>query len=251
LPVSGVTLPDTVAPPLPLAAREVAGLLNASGGRPVLLAFEYTPALAGELDLQAAIFLRQLSASATPIIVVTQQAAGVPMARQATAGLTGLIVHEIGFLPGEAVGLRRLGSCLGSRPDCDTIYGQPLAPDLQRALAETALVIVITADRSSLVNWIEQVAVQSDVPVVAAVSQSLAPVAAAYYASGQLEAIMAGLPAAAAYERLFPTGDRPANEQLATQTVAQWLVILLLIVGNLWYGLSALVRRWRPPSTAA
>jgi hypothetical protein len=249
LPASGVVLPDIVPPPLPASANGAARFVAGSSGRPVLLAFEYTPAMAGELDLQAAMLLRQLSAAGSPLVIVSQYAAGVPVARQATAGLTQATVHEIGYLPGEAVGLRRLGACLGSGSECATVYGRALAPELQQALAEVALVIVITADRSSLVNWIEQVAAQGDVPVVAAVSQSLAPVAAAYYAGGQLQGTIGGLPAAAAYERFFPTGDRLANEQLAAQTIAQWLVVLLLIGGNVWYGLSALVRRLRPWST--
>jgi hypothetical protein len=251
MPVLALPLPETVAPPLPPAAQPVAPLLQNNGGRPVLLAFEYTPAFAGELDLQAAMFLRQLSAGGSPVIVVSQHTAGVPLARQATARLAGTTVHEIGFLPGEAVGLRRLGACLGSGSDCATIYGRPLAPELQQALADVGLVIVITADKGSLVNWIEQVAAQSEVPVVAAVSQSLAPVAAAYFAAGQLQGVIGGLPAVAAYERLFPTGERPGNEQLAAQTIAQWLVVLLLVLGNLWYALTALVRRYRPSLNAA
>jgi hypothetical protein len=251
LPALALPLPETVAPPLPPAAHPVAPLLQSNGGRPVLLAFEYTPAFAGELDLQAAMFLRQLSAGGSPVIVVSQHAAGVPMGRQATARLEATTVHDIGFLPGEAVGLRRLGACLGSGSDCATLYGRPLTPELQQALADVGLVIVITADKGSLVNWIEQVAGQSEVPVVAAVSQSLAPVAASYFAAGQLEGVIGGLPAVAAYERLFPTGERPGNEQLAAQTVAQWLVVLLLVLGNLWYALTALVRRYRPSLNAA
>jgi ribosomal protein L40E len=248
LPVAGVALPETIFPPLPVPARDAADLVNRNGGRPVLFAFEYTPAMAGELDLQAAMFLRQLGAAGGPIIVASQYTAGVPVARQATAALPGLSVHEIGFLPGEAIGLRRLGSCLNSGAECSTLYGQPLSPELRHLLPDVGLVIVVTADRTALVNWMEQVAAQSDVPVIAAVSQSLAPVAAAYYAGGQLQGMIAGLPAAAAYERFFPTGERAASEQLAAQTVAQWLVVFLLLVGNVWYALSAAIRRRRPSS---
>jgi hypothetical protein len=46
--------------------------------------------------------------------------------------------------------------------------------------------------------------------------------------------VISGLPAAAAYERQFRPGETGLAGQLAGQTLALWLVIIMLIGGNVW-----------------
>jgi hypothetical protein len=245
LPGAGIDLGQAVTPPLAPSGRAVNQAVLAALGRPVLLVFDYTPALSGELDLQARMLLDQLRDLGMPVIITSQYAGGVALSRQMVADVEGLKWQELGFLPGEAIGVRRLGRCLGNGRGCDTLYGQPLTSELKDSLANVALVIVLTGEQQSLVNWAEQIGAQSDVPVVAAVPQMLAPQAAAYVTGGQLWGTIDGLPGAAAYERAFLGGDHPANNQLTAQALGQWLVIGLLLAGNLWYAFSALVVRLR------
>jgi ribosomal protein L40E len=240
LPV-GSELLQPEAPDAPPAVLDFQAAVQAVAGRPVLVAFEYTPALAGELDLQAALLLRQIASNGSPIITVSQSAAGLAKANELTAALPDLDRANIGYLPGEALGLRYLTACIRSEQTCRTIYGRDLGTDLD----QIAMIVLITGERDNLVNWIEQVGVQLDLPMVAITTQALGPVAAPYLVTTQLDGALAGLPDAAAYEQLLGQLDGPALQNWQSVTLARWLALALLIAGNGWYGLTHLLNRRR------
>ncbi|MEW5987926.1 MAG: hypothetical protein AB1791_14935, partial [Chloroflexota bacterium] len=187
--------------------------LAAASGRPVLVAFDYTPALAGELDHLVQPTLAELAANGSPVVAISQYPAGLPLVGR-------WLGKEALFLPGEAVGLRALAGCLGGEQPCPPPPGQLWAEELQRTLGQVALVIVFTGDQGSLVNWLEQVGPATDAPLVMGVTQALAPVASVYLSSGRLAGVLGGfLPAAG----------------LSGQTWLVGLVALLLLASNLVY----------------
>lgn len=235
-------LVQTVLPEAP-AAVQAQQAINAAAGRPVLVVFEYSPAMAGELTPQARQILEWLAANDSSAVLTSQSAAGITLGEQIASEVVGLNSQSLGFLPGEALGLRQLTGCLQASVDCEQLYGRDVDSTLRTTLQELGLIVVLAAERDSLVSWVEQVAAFSDLPVVAAVTQSLAPIAAPYYATGQFDGLIAGLPALAQ----VATPDAPGidlDTRLWAVTLGQWLIVVLLVVGNLfWLLKGALARR--------
>lgn len=239
----GLRRPDLLQrTPLPASpAVEMAySVVQNTAGRPVLVAVEYTPAMAGELDSQARLLIEQLAANDSPVITVSQYAAGTAVAQSLTSSQVAL-----GFLPGDSTGLRQLGACLADSAACAAFpAGINLTGDTQQMLEEVSLVIVLTGERDSLVRWLEQVGRTTDLPIIAGITQSLGPVAAPYFDSGQLQGVITGLPETAVYHQLQMTEPTDSVvRHLNAQTLAQILAASLLILGGLGYGLKGLIER--------
>jgi hypothetical protein len=206
--------------PAPLSIEAAQTAVTAAAGQPVLVAFDYTPALEGELAAEAAALMAQLAANGSPVIAVTQSAAGTAIAATYTDSPTL-------FIPGEAIGLRQLGTCLAE--GCELLFGRSLENDL----SQVTLIIVLTGERKSLINWIEQVGSQTDVPVLAATTESLEPVAMSYMTSGQLDGLFSHLAALGRYENTLPvaTADPVKQRALDAQVMVQLALAVLLLFG--------------------
>lgn len=230
--LAGLFLPDlvpvTLAPVYPVAP--VSDVLAGAAGEPVLVLFDYTPALGGILNEQADLLLQGLAAQDSPVIYGSQSAAGLGLGTSAIAQVEALQVERLGYIPGETLGLRRLASCLSAGEATATACdGYPADT------ARVAAIILLTGERDSLVDWIEQVGPAVDIPVIAGVTRALAPVAAPYYASGQIDAMLAGEPASLAFASATIEDNTIVAEaggsQMA-QALATWLVVGLLLAGN-------------------
>lgn len=213
--------------PAPSSIEIAQAAITAAAGQSVLVAFDYTPALEGELATEADALMEQLTVNNSQVIPVSQSAAGTAIAATYTD-------QPALFVPGEAVGLRQMGVCLAD--GCEMLFGRSLENDL----SQVALIIVLTGDRKSLVNWIEQVGSQTNVPVLAATTQSLEPLALSYVTSKQLDGLLSHLAALGRYEETLPAA--PANIAAQRTLNAQLLVQLLLIV-LLLFGLIGQLRR--------
>ena len=241
----GLRGPSFLATELAVSAnvQAVNTAVTQAAGQPVLLAIEYTPAMAAELSPQAEMLLTQLAANDSPVLIISQYAAGTAVATN-LVGETG--AQMVGYLPGEGIGLRQLGDCLANRTDCAQLNGRFLTNDLRTNLSQAGLVIVLTGDRDNLVNWIEQVgSVATNVPVVAGVTQALTPLANSYTATGQLTGLLGGIPDAVAYEQLLDQPKSGLHSQLNAQIVGQLLAAALLLVGLLVYGTTGLLNSRR------
>jgi len=220
---------------VPPAAAAMNAAINAAAGQPVLVAFEYTPAMAGELDHEARLLLSQLQDNGSQIITTSQSAAGTAVANSLTQSLTNPPI-AIGMLAGEAIGLRQLANCVGDSSQlCRTLQGRGLDSNTQTALQNVALIIVLTGERASLINWVEQVGATAHTPLAAGVTQSLSPVAAPYYGSGQLQGYLDGLPAVVALSDAYGSSAdmTQAKLQYGAQSLVQLAAALLLVVGAL------------------
>ena len=215
---------EKLAAPASIAAVETA--LATAANQPVLVAFDYTPALGGELDAQAEAVLAQLAANDSQVIAVSQYVAG-------TAVAAAFSDEPALFIPGEAVGLRQLGNCLANR--CDTLYGRSLETDL----SEVSLIIVLTGERKNLINWLEQVKPQVTVPILAGTTQSLEPIALSYVASEQLQGNLSYQAASGQYDEVLPTASGAATKAatqrvLNAQVMVQLLLVVTLFLGLVW-----------------
>ncbi len=216
--------------PIPAGVENAFAALEMTAGQSVVVAFEYTPSMAAELTPQARLMIEHLAAQGSNIITVSQYAAGLALANQYTEEYA---TASLGFIPGEAIGLRELSSCLSAGEACHTLAGHGVDAAVQEQLGDVALIVVLTGERASLINWIEQLGATSDVAIVAATTQALAPVAAPYAATGQLQGIVSGLMDTAVYAQMVNADTSNISQQLNAQHLAQWLAALLLLGGAL------------------
>ena len=167
---------------------------NTSTGDIVLVAFEYGPPEADELDLVAEPILRHLLDQGAHISVVSTQPEGLV----AAAGLLGDIAASeeqytlVSYRPGDATAVSSLLTDADIPPGGGTEGG-----------TRPELILVLTARPAPLRWWVEQTrALGGTPPVVAGVSASLQIATSPYLdaSAGQLEGAISGLSGAAAYE---------------------------------------------------
>ena len=229
--------------PIPANIQAVDAAVAAAAGQPVLLAVEYTPAMAAELSPQAELLLTQLEANGSPVLLTSQYAAGTAVANNLAVDGD---AQQLGYLPGEGVGLRQLGDCLAGRNQCDQLNGRMLPEELRTNLSQTSLIIVLTGDRDNLVNWVEQVgSVATNVPIAAGVTQALTPLASSYAATGQLSGLLSGVPDAATYAQIVQPAEESLLAQQNAQIIGQLLAATLLIIGLLVYGIQGVMNSRR------
>lgn len=216
-------------------------------GETVLVAFDYSPAMAGELTPEAETILSQLAQEQTTILTLSQYTTGVAVAADITQlSGTNAAVH-LGYLPGGAIGLRRLGECLNRDDNCDVTFGAPLSNRQKQLLDDVSLIMVLTADRQTLVNWIEQVGGVTERPMVAGVTQALSPLAQPYFETGQLAGVVNGVPGTAVYQQTYyqPREGTDASKLFDAQVAAQILLVVVLLLGALIYLITGIAAQRR------
>jgi hypothetical protein len=170
--------------------------------------------------------LQLLAAQNSPVIYASQSAAGLSLGETAIQAVEGVQGERLGYIAGETVGLRRLARCLGAETtDASACESYPAST------GSVAAIVLLTAERDSLVDWIEQVEPVSAAPLVAGVTEALVPVAAPYYATGQLDGVLGGEAAALAMADELTLEATPSSPQALA--LAAWLVAGLLLVGNI------------------
>lgn len=234
----GGLLPEPALPAVPETTQNVYDAIENTAGQTALVAFEYTPAMSGELNPVAEPILQQLAENDSPVLTVSQVAAGTAIAETLVEKIDGLQVQSLGFLPGDAVGLRKLSGCLQTDGACEGLFGPNSEDDLGDRLNTVGLIVVLTSERENLVNWLEQVGTAGDQAILAGVTQSLGPVVMPYTASGQLSGSVVGTPAAASFERELLEDEAGASHLLSATIMARWLVIVLLVGGAFYYSVT-------------
>ncbi len=209
-------------PPASQTIQPLATLIEQlpAGEATVLVAFEYTPAEADEMNWVASSLLRHLMSRDAHLLVTTTRPEGAMLARTLLRSLIDdperytAQVEELGFWPGQTSGV-------------------------QSALAATSeqvdLLLVLAAQPDDLRTWVEQAtAARPDLPVVAGVSAQAEPLALPYLdpQAGQLDGALVGLAGAAAYESRG--GAQPSDElvfYLNSLGAAQLTVAGLMLLG--------------------
>jgi hypothetical protein len=188
-------------------------------GDAVMVAFEYGPPEADEINPVAEPVLRHLLGQGANLSVVSTRPEGAAVA----AGLLGSIVTpQSGFRQNQVELLDyRMGDAAG------------VARLLTAATPRPALVVVLTAQPGSLRWWVEQTHALfgDDVPIVAGMSAALEPLAAPYLDATvlQLEGAVSGLSGAAAYETLNGSAGQATRRLNALATGQAALAALVLL----------------------
>jgi len=212
----------------------------------VLLAFEYDPSTAGEMDLQAKAIVNHLSKRHVKIIALSTLETGAPIARRVLDDAThntpsyvyGTNYVNLGFLPGHEAGLSNLATSGFPATLQDVVLKQSLAQisvtENITTLRDLQMIIVLAGTEDALKVWMEQVQPRAGVPIVAGVSAAVEPRARAYRdtPTQQLRAVMSGLVGAAQYEVL---ANQPGLALISVnvQTFAQYTLVAIILLGNL------------------
>ncbi len=208
----------------------------------VLIAFDYNPATSAELALQAQAIVDHLRRRDVRIMALSLYPEGAALAWDVLDELEGPdyiygtdYIH-LGYLPNQVAAVRYfLDAGPTGEGQSDYKSGQPVtqSPIAQGIsdLSSVDLMIELTGNEGTLRTWVEQVAARTDLPLVAGVSAAIAPYAQPYLDSGQLRALLVGLPGAAEYEAQSGRAGKAINS-LGSQVAAQAVIVLLILLGN-------------------
>jgi hypothetical protein len=189
----------------------------------VLVAFEYEPDAAGELDASAEAILHHLMTRGATIYALSSKPTGPTIAQSVLERVGAEYDYtygddwiNLGYVSGGAQGLNGLllGTPSGAPSPLDRDFrGESTDLGSARLTAMNLDMIVVLAARPEDVRvWVEQIGQPSGIPMMAAVSASGAPLVYPYWAQGrQLQGVVAGLIDSTAYTADLHSGQLPAS----------------------------------------
>lgn len=213
---------------------------------PVLVAFDYDPALSGELEAVAAPVMDHLLSKGTPLAIVSTSPTGPVLAEHFLKDTSLVNVHQyqsgqqyvnLGYLAGGPAGILYLADSLTSAMpvDVDGKSAWNTGP-LQgvQSLSDFAAVIILTDNADTGRNWIEQAGPQlGDKPMLMIISAQAEPMIRPYFDSGQLKGLVSGLSDAKIYEQNY---NRPglANQYWSSFSLGMLVAELLIAAGAIF-----------------
>jgi hypothetical protein len=223
----------------------------------VLVAFEYGPDSAGEMNPLAEALLWHLAQKPNiTVYTISTQPTGPAMADailarggiQPRLAVNGGTWQNLGYVSGGVNGVSSLAgrSALDmSSPFSFDNAGRPTglaATSLQTASVDQMIVVAARPDDARM--WIEQASQPTGIPLIAAVGASAAPLLRPYASSGQVAGLIVGLNDAVAYWRL---GGQQVGQSLLSRYNAQAIGSLaataLILIGGIVYGILSLRNR--------
>ena len=212
---------STLRPPETVSAFTLVGSLPSNA--PVLVIFDYDPALSGEMEAAAAPLMDHLLLQGPRLALISTSPTGPALAERflhdasaspLVAGhnyQSGQQYVNLGYLAGGPSGVQFFA---GSPTEAAkfTLDGKQAwtMPPLQevRALSDFAAIIVLTDNADSGRVWIEQTgSTIGNAPMLMVISAQAEPMILPYYASGQVKGLVTGLAGGEAYAADFhPTG---------------------------------------------
>jgi hypothetical protein len=215
-------------------------------GAPVLLAVDYVPGFAGELDGAAMSVLNHLASKSSLVTFVSTTYEGTALAQRLLASMNRQEQNlqnpftnfkNLGYIPGGAAGLAAFARSpdLVLPYDLDDNYLWSSSPfDSAKGLSNFSLVVVITHDADTARTWIEQVGpTLGDIPMQMVVSAQAEPLVLPYYAGlpKQVSGIVTGLAGGVAYETLQGRSG-VASQSWDAYSITLTLAVLLILVGG-------------------
>ena len=181
---------------------------------PVLVAFDYEPALSGELEAVAAPVMDQLLAKGTPLALMSTSPTGPALAEHFLQNTplvnmykyqSGVQYINLGYLAGGPAGLLYLADAItAAMPvslDGKSAWDTGPLQGIQ-GLSNFAAVIILTDNADTGRNWIEQVGPGlSNTPMLMIISAQAEPMIRPYFDSGQIKGLVSGLSDAKIYEQ--------------------------------------------------
>ncbi|MBN1178579.1 MAG: zinc ribbon domain-containing protein [Anaerolineae bacterium] len=211
-------------------------------GTPVLVAFNYGPGEADEMDQVATALLVHLLRKEAQVTVISTRPEGPILAERLLADLVarGMVdeaaraehVTNLGYLPGQAMGVQ---SALRNLTDLSAYFSfeENLSTGDVTSVEDVALIVVLAGEASELQTWIEQTALlNAPPPMVAGISARVEPLSMSYLQSGgALRGVVTGLVGAASYSRALGLDDARLAVQVQSLALVQLVVAGLMVVG--------------------
>jgi len=217
---------------------------------PVLVVFDYEPALSGELEAAAANVVGQLISTGSLLTFISTSPTGPALAEhflqttQPGGGLqSGQQYVNLGYLAGGPTGILNFASwpdkaapfAWSTDPKVDG-YNAWVMPPLQGivSLSDFKAVFVLTDSADTGRNWIEQAGpALGSTPMLMVISAQAEPMMRPYYDSGQLKGLVTGLAGGKAYEQAV---QHPGLGEAYWNPFSTGLLMaeLLILVGGGW-----------------
>jgi hypothetical protein len=213
---------------------------------PVLVAVDYEPARAGEMEAAASpLFDHMLLLKHPRLTFVASNESGAMLIERFMAGPLGFHNYEsqatylnLGYLSGGQMGVRAFAQNPSLAAPLD-IYSQPAwtFQPLQgvSALNQFAAIILVTDNVDAARSWVEQTQdARGVVPFLVVSSTQAAPMIQPYYDSGQVNGMVSGLYGGALVERHFNSG-RPgtARAYWDAYSIGMLLAMMFVLGGGL------------------
>ncbi len=213
----------------------------------VLLSIEYTPATEAEMQPLARVVLHDLLGHGARVLTVSQQPEGPALAQRLLDEASATYPYgertlNLGYLPGEAVGVRSLERLQGRQvyasPNrmCHTLGECPTWRDV-RGIEDVKLFVIVADCAEPVRWWIEQLPTMflGNRPMIAAVSAVALPTLRPYLISAsaartRLEGLIGGVTAAAAYE-IYTGEPGRALGMMAAQSAAHLGLFVVALAG--------------------
>jgi len=245
-----VTQASKLQPPEMVSAFTLIGSLPSNA--PVLVVFDYEPALSGELEAAAAPLMDHLLLQGPRLALISTSPTGPALAERflndtsaspLVAGHNyqpGQQYVNLGYLAGGPSGVQDFAiSPEEAAPFA--LDGQPAwqLPPLQgiQKLSDFAAIIVLTDNADTGRIWIEQTgSVIGKTPMLMVISAQTEPMILPYYDSGQIKGLVTGLAGGEAYEQTMLRSDaqtglaqRYWNSFSAGTLIAEILIVIGLL----------------------
>jgi hypothetical protein len=225
------------------SAADAVGELQA--GEPVLVAFDYDPALSGEMDAIGSAIVDHLMQRGMRLALISTNLNGPALSARAIAPVAAKYNYvegdqyaNLGYLPGGSSGV--LGFSVASDLPMfmrrGSVWGVPFLQGV-KTIDRFALVVVITDDAEVARVWVEQagpVLAQNNRSLVLAVSAQAEPMVQPYLASGQVKGLVGGLYGAAAYERNQFRTDGTGRKYWDPYMIGLLVALFSIMVGGVW-----------------
>ncbi len=230
--------------PLPAALPEESNLMLPvidllAEGAPVLMIFDYEPALAGEMEAAAAPFVDRVLGLRRPrVTILSTSPTGAALAERFMAATQsrhnyrgGEDYVNLGYLPGGTAGILSFAENPRAAlplPGWDSAAAQGVSrfPDYKA-------VILLTDQAETARAWVEQTgATRAGLPLLVVSSAQAAPMIQPYLLSGQVNGLVSGLRGGAAFESSSGLGS-PVRRYWDAYNFATLFAALLIVFG-LW-----------------
>ncbi len=227
---------------------------------PVLVAVDYHPARAGEMEAAAAPMFDQMDILRhSHWIFISTNETGPILAERFITGHTdnlgplnkpdyqyGINYLNLGYLPGGVMGIRAFTQDPTQTMKFDTFLEPAWSSTLLQgieSLSQFGALIVITDNADSARAWIEQTTALRAVnpfPVVVITSAQAAPMIYPYFDSGQVSGIVNGLNGGAIFEQNNAGRPGTARSYWDAYSLGMLLAMSVILGGGLWSSALAL-----------
>jgi endogenous inhibitor of DNA gyrase (YacG/DUF329 family) len=220
---------------------------------PVLIAFEYDPALSGELEAAAAPLIDKLLSKQARLTLISTSPTGPALAEQFIQQTTLINIHQyqsgeqyvnLGYLAGGQAGV--LYFALDPQEAAsDTTNGQPAweTKPLQgvQSIRDFKALIILTDNADTGRNWIEQAGPYlGSTPMIMVISAQAEPMLRPYFDSGQIKGLVTGLVDAKLQEQANSTPGL-AYHYWGSFSLAVLVAEILIVIGAVW----GVIAGWR------